>query len=283
MYFTDLDKPETFFRKSLSRAVKALSTSEKKSRKANLQNVVDDLQHLAKVKSRFSSTANCALLYLRSQLRVLEVQTDQFWNSPSVLCSNCGSLTPDVIEELIVSSYKMEALFMGLDSEQREMIREIRLLAHGLLIIYMHRSNPKALQNNSVGVNVWEQLLARLRCHTKFHGSGEQDGESLIRTFGSFQDFVECNITNPLVIVDHVQSLVNTYQLRALVLENQLRQAEAVMNEPQGGSDNPLRFTAGLTLGIDVDAEITNIASTSQVYVQVRTEKYIYLMVERPC
>ena len=147
----------------------------------------------------------------------------------------------------------------------------------------MHRSNPKALQNNSVGVNVWEQLLARLRCHTKFHGSGEQDGESLIRTFGSFQDFVECNITNPLVIVDHVQSLVNTYQLRALVLENQLRQAEAVMNEPQGGSDNPLRFTAGLTLGIDVDAEITNIASTSQVYVQVRTEKYIYLMVERPC
>ncbi|CAB3996489.1 Hypothetical predicted protein [Paramuricea clavata] len=208
-------------------------------------------------------------MYLKTQICILEVQTDQFWNSPSVLCCNCGSLTPDVVEELIVLSYKMDTLFVGLDSEQRGMIREIRLLAHSLLIIYLHRNNSKALQSNSVAVRVWEQLLARIRSQNKLNGSGERTHESLIRTLGSFQDFVESNITKPFVIVDHLQSLVSSYQPPPLALENQLRQASAVINEPQGGSDNPLRFTAGLTLGVDIDADITNVMHTSQVYIQV--------------
>jgi hypothetical protein len=165
----------------------------------------------------------------------------------------------------------MDTLFVGLDSEQRRMVREIRLLAHSLLIIYLHRNNSKALQSNSVAVSVWEQLLARIRSQNKLHspGSGEDDDESLIRTLGSFQDFVESNITKPFVIVDHLQSLVSGYRPPPLALENQLRQASAVINEPQGGSDNPLRFTAGLTLGVDVDADITNVMHTSQVYIQV--------------
>lgn len=237
--------------------------------KTSLKNVVKDLEHLVNVKTRFSATANCALMHLRTQIRCLEVQTEQFWNSPSALCCNCGTLTVDAVEELIVLSYKMDTLFVGLDSEQRGMIREIRLLAHTLLIIYLHRNNPKALQSNSVAVNVWEQLLARIRSQHKLHHSVERNTGSLIWTLGSFQAFVESNITKPFVIVDHLQSLVSSHQSPPLALENQLRQASAVINEPHGGSDNPLRFTAGLTLGVDVDADIINVMHTSQVYIQV--------------
>jgi hypothetical protein len=269
VFSSGLELPETFLCRTLSVAVKAFANSDKKLQKTSLKNVVKDLEHLANVKSRFSATANCALMYLKTQICILDVQTDQFWNSPSVLCCNCGSLAPDVVEELIVLSYKMDTLFVGLDSEQRGKIREIRLLAHSLLIIYLHRNSSKALQSNSVAVSVWEQLLARIRAQNKLHGPGEVDNESLIRTLGSFQDFVESNITKPFVIVDHLQSLVSNYQPPPLTLENQLRQASAVINEPQGGSDNPLRFTAGLTLGVDVDADITNVMHTSQVYIQV--------------
>ena len=264
-----MEKPETFLWKTLLRTRQALSVPDKNLQKAKLKNIVEDLRHLANVNSQFSSTANCALLYITSQLSILQVQTDQFWSKPSVLCSHSGSLSCDVVEDLIVSSYKLNALFVGLDSEQREMIREIRLLAHGLLVIYTHRNNPKALQNNTVGVRIWEQLLARLRSHTKYHGAGVRENGSLLQTLATFQDFVECNITKPFVIVDYLTSLVTQYQLPDLRLDNQLRQAEAVVNKPQGGSDNPLRFTAGLTLGVDVDAEITNITNITNVYVQV--------------
>ncbi|XP_028400177.1 integrator complex subunit 4-like isoform X2 [Dendronephthya gigantea] len=265
----DSKLPDTFLAKTLSIAVKALSNSDKNLQKASLRNVANDLEHLAKVKSRFSATANCALLYLKTQICILDVQTDQFWDSPSILCCNCGSLTPELVEELVVLSYKMDTLFVGLDSEQREMIREIRLVAHSLLIIYLHRNSSKALQSNSVAVSVWEQLLARIRSQNKLHCPSERNQESFIRTLSLFQEFVECNITKPSVIVDHLQSLVGSYQLRPLVLENQLRRASAVMNEPQGGCDNPIRFTAGLTLGVDVDADITNVVCTSQVFIQV--------------
>lgn len=275
-----MELPETFLCRTLTAAVKAFSNSSDKHRqKTILRNVAKDLEHLASVNSRFSATAKCALMYLETKISILEVQTDQFWNSPSVLCCNCGSLTPDVVENLIVLSYKMDTLFVGLDSEQREIIREIRLLAHSLLIIYLHRSNPKALQSNSVAVSIWEQLLARIRSQNKLHGSDEQKTGSLTQSLGSFQDFVESNITNPFVIVDHLQSLVTSYQEPPLTLENQVRQASAVINEPQGGSDNPLRFTAGLTLGVDVDADIKNVMHISQVYIQV--SRFCFLIERR--
>ena len=267
-----MELPETFLCKTLSVAVKAFSNPDKSSQKTRLKNAIKDLEHLANVKSRFSATANCALIYLKTQICILEVQTDRFWDSSSVLCCNCGALTQDLVEELVVLSYKMDTLFVGLDSEQRGMIREIRLLAHSLLIIHLHRNNPKALQSTSVAVSIWEQLLARIRTQNKLHDSSEHIQESLIQALGSFQEFVESNITQPFVIVDHLQSLVTRYQPPPFELENQLRQATAVINEPQGGSDNPLRFAAGLTLGVDVDADIMNVMHTSQVYVQVSYE-----------
>lgn len=208
-------------------------------------------------------------MYIKNQIAVLEIQTQPFWDSPSVLCCNCGLLTPALLQNLIVFSYKMDALFVGLDADQREAIREIRLLAHSLLILYLHRNSPKALQSNSMAVSVWEQLLARVRSQSKLSRSADGNRESLIKSFSSFQDFVESNITKPLIIVDYLQSLVLDFQPSSLVVENQLREASAIINEPQAGSDNPLRFLAGLTLCIDIDADISNVTHTSQVYVQV--------------
>jgi hypothetical protein len=48
--------------------------------------------------------------------------------------------------------------------------------------------------------------------------------------------------------------------------------ASAVIVEPTGESDSPLKFTAGLLLGITLDAEISNVADTSLIRIQVRTQ-----------
>lgn len=44
---------------------------------------------------------------------------------------------------------------------------------------------------------------------------------------------------------------------------------KAVIVEPTGESDTPIKFTAGLLLGISLDVEIYNLSDVSNVRVQV--------------
>lgn len=46
--------------------------------------------------------------------------------------------------------------------------------------------------------------------------------------------------------------------------------ASATIIEPTGESDTALKFTAGLLLGIPLDAEIHNLEDTSHVRIMVR-------------
>lgn len=49
----------------------------------------------------------------------------------------------------------------------------------------------------------------------------------------------------------------------------------AVIVEPTGESDTPVKFTAGLLLGISLDAEISNLVDVSNIRVQVIGLVYI--------
>ena len=84
-----------------------------------------------------------------------------------------------------------------------------------------------------------------------------------------FPSFFESNITNPSVVMDYIHSVMLSHQVASLQLTSSLRQASAVLNEPRGGSDNPLCFSAGLTLGINVEAILENVSDAAKVRVQV--------------
>ncbi len=66
-----------------------------------------------------------------------------------------------------------------------------------------------------------------------------------------------------------VSSLWLQIQLVFLVCISQIKMASATIIEPTGESDTALKFTAGLLLGIPLDAEINNLEDTSHVRIMV--------------
>lgn len=71
-----------------------------------------------------------------------------------------------------------------------------------------------------------------------------------------------------------LQYSVKSMKPCAVPIENKIRKVSAVMTEPTGVSDNPIKFTAGLTCSVPVEATLENIQSVSQVKLQVYS-KYI--------
>jgi hypothetical protein len=56
-----------------------------------------------------------------------------------------------------------------------------------------------------------------------------------------------------------------------------LRMTSATINEPTGKSDTPLKFTAGLILGLQFDAIIENVSDIKNIRIKVIIEIRIFL------
>lgn len=55
----------------------------------------------------------------------------------------------------------------------------------------------------------------------------------------------------------------------------QIKMASATIIEPTGESDTALKFTAGLLLGIPLDAEINNLEDTTHVRIMVNRNTFL--------
>jgi hypothetical protein len=66
------------------------------------------------------------------------------------------------------------------------------------------------------------------------------------------------------------------------MLISQIRMTSATIVEPTGESDTPVKFTAGLLLGITLDAEISNLSDVSNVRIQVKyPDQQVHLICPR--
>ena len=71
------------------------------------------------------------------------------------------------------------------------------------------------------------------------------------------------------ILAKFLQPLLIHHKVPSLVLSNKVTRATGNINEPVGGSDNPLRFTAGLALSVFMDCELENVQDLQRVQVQV--------------
>ena len=69
--------------------------------------------------------------------------------------------------------------------------------------------------------------------------------------------------------VSYLQGLLLSCAVRTLDVNNPLRETRARIKEPIGSPDAILRFTAGLTLGVNLDCTLENLDDTSDVFVMV--------------
>uniref|UniRef100_A0A8C9ZNC6 Integrator complex subunit 4 n=1 Tax=Sander lucioperca TaxID=283035 RepID=A0A8C9ZNC6_SANLU len=195
---------------------------------------VRDLQRLGELQTELAGAADFCATYLRYSVYL---RFDLIF-----------------VRVILEETYKLEFLYSGLESRQVATIHHVRLQAKALQLILTARTR----QGLDPLISSCEKFL--------------QDIESFQRLFVAELPHLQDSFVDKLLElmprlssckpVEMVKILLATLRLSGLLqlrLPEQIHRATATIIEPTGESDNPLRFTTGLVVALDIDATLEHV------------------------
>ncbi|CAN9493056.1 unnamed protein product [Ophioblennius macclurei] len=259
-----VEAAQVFLQQSLNR-VSTIQNLEAPGAQDLLDFTIRDLRRLGELQTELAGAADFCATYLRCQLLLMKALQEKLWNVAVPLCLQQNLTATAAAQQILEETYKLEFLYSGLESRQVASIHHIRLQAKALQLILSARTR--------------QGLDSLLSSCEKFL----QDVESFHRLFGAELPHLQDSFVEKLVelmprlwsckaaeVVKILQTTLRQSGLLQLRLPEQVHRATASIIEPTGESDNPLRFTSGLVVALDVDATLEHVQNPqNSVKVQV--------------
>ncbi|XP_029964197.1 integrator complex subunit 4-like isoform X1 [Salarias fasciatus] len=280
-----------FLQQSLKRA-SAIQNPEAAGARDLLDFTIRDLRRLGELQAELAGAADFCSTYLHCQLLLMEALQEKRWNVAVPLCLQQNATATAAAQQILQDSYQLEFLFSGLDRGQLASVHHVRLQARALQLILSARRR----QGTDSLMSSCETFLQDVET---FH---RQFGAELLHLQGCFVERLVEQLprlwaAKGAEVVKLLQSalrqsgflqLTPPQQVGVLLrrpLRHPLRRlrplssaprclqvhrARASILEPSGESDNPLRFTSGLVVALDLDATLEHVRDPqSSVRVQV--------------
>ncbi|KAM4566821.1 integrator complex subunit 4 [Odontesthes bonariensis] len=248
-----VESAQLFLLQSLSR-VSTIQNLETPGAQDLLDLTIRDLRRLGELQTELAGAADFCATYLRCQLLLMKALQEKLWNMAVPLCLKQNVMATAAAQQILEETYKLEFLYSGLESRQVATVHHVRLQAKALQLILMARSR----QGLDPLISSCEKFL--------------QEVESFQRLFltelphlqDSFVDKLlelmpRLSSCKPVELVKILQTTLRQSGLLQLRLPEQIHQATATIIEPTGESDNPLRFTSGLVVALDIDATLEHV------------------------
>lgn len=248
-----VESAQLFLQQSLNR-ISTVQNLEAPGAQDLLIFTIRDLQRLGELQTELAGAADFCATYLRCQLLLMKALQDKLWNMAVPLCLKQNVTATAAAQQILEETYKLEFMYSGLESRQVATIHHVRLQAKALQLILSARTRQGLDPLNSS----CEKFL--------------QDVDSFQRLFltelPNLQDcFVEkllevmprLSSCKPVELVKILQTTLRQSGLLQLRLPEQIHRATANIIEPTGESDNPLRFTSGLVVALDIDATLEHV------------------------
>uniref|UniRef100_A0A672GXB3 Integrator complex subunit 4 n=1 Tax=Salarias fasciatus TaxID=181472 RepID=A0A672GXB3_SALFA len=255
-----------FLQQSLKRA-SAIQNPEAAGARDLLDFTIRDLRRLGELQAELAGAADFCSTYLHCQLLLMEALQEKRWNVAVPLCLQQNATATAAAQQILQDSYQLEFLFSGLDRGQLASVHHVRLQARALQLILSARRRQGT-----------DSLMSS--CETFL-----QDVETFHRSFGAELLHLQGCFVERLVeqlprlwaakgaeVVKLLQSALRQSGFLQLTPPQQVGVLlpRASILEPSGESDNPLRFTSGLVVALDLDATLEHVRDPqSSVRVQV--------------
>ncbi|XP_029026677.1 integrator complex subunit 4 isoform X1 [Betta splendens] len=248
-----VESAQLFLQQSLNR-VSTIQNLEAPGAQELLDFTIRDLQRLGQLQTELAGAADFCATYLNCQLLLMKALQEKLWNMAVPLCFKQNVTATAAAQQILEETYKLEFLYSGLESRQVATIHLVRLQAKALQLTLTARTR----QGLDTLISSCERFL--------------QDIESFQRLFLTelphlHNSFVEklleliprLSSCKPVEMVKVLQTTLRQSGLLQLSLPVQIHRATATIIEPTGESDNPLRFTSGLVVALDVDATLEHV------------------------
>ncbi|KAJ8256789.1 hypothetical protein COCON_G00189410 [Conger conger] len=260
---SSLESAQQFLQDSLSR-VCTVQHLEAPGAQDLLEFTIRDLRRLGELQTELAGAADFSATYLRCQLLLMKALQEKLWNVAVPLYLKQNAMASAAVKQILEETYKLEFLYSGLETRQVAIIHHVRLQAKALQLVLTARTRR--------GV---EPLLG---VSEKFLQEVDAFQRLFIAELPHFQDsFVEKLLDlmprlvacKPLDLVKILQTTLRQSGFLHLKLPEQIHRASATIIEPTGESDNPLRFTSGLVVALDIDATLEHVQDP-QTWVKVQ-------------
>ncbi|XP_020512330.2 integrator complex subunit 4 [Labrus bergylta] len=248
-----VESAQLFLQQSLNR-VSVIQNLETPGAQDLLDFTIRDLRRLGELQTELAGAADFCATYLRCQLLLMKALQDRLWNMAVPLCLKQNVTATAAAQQILEETYKLEFLYSGLESRQVATIHHVRLQAKALQLVLTARTR----QGLDPLISSCEKFL--------------QDIESFQRLFltelphlqDSFVDKLlelmpRLSSCKPVEMVRILQTTLRQSSLLHLRLPQQIHRATATIIEPTGESDNPLKFTSGLVVALDIDATLEHV------------------------
>ncbi|KAI1242104.1 hypothetical protein IHE44_0005621 [Lamprotornis superbus] len=199
-----------------------------------LEFTIRDLQRLGELQSELAGMADFTATYLQCQLLLIKALQEKLWNVAAPLYLKQNALASAAAKQILEETYKMEFMYSGVESRQVVIIHHMRLQAKALQLIVTARTTRGC-------------FISELP---------HMQGSFVDKLLDLMPRLVS---SKPSEVVKILQTTLRQSTFLHLPLPEQLHRATANIIEPTGESDNPLRFTSGLVVALDVDATLEHV------------------------
>ncbi|XP_051464629.1 integrator complex subunit 4 isoform X4 [Apus apus] len=247
------DPSQQFLHQSLER-VYNLQHLDPQGIQELLEFTIRDLQRLGELQSELAGMADFTATYLQCQLLLIKALQEKLWNVAAPLYLKQNALASAAAKQILEETYKMEFMYSGVESRQVVIIHHMRLQAKALQLIVTARTTRGVEPLFGMCEKFLQEVDSFQRCFISElpHMQGSLVDKLL--------DLMPRLVTSkPSEVVKILQTTLRQSTFLHLPLPEQLHKATANIIEPTGESDNPLRFTSGLVVALDVDATLEHV------------------------
>uniref|UniRef100_A0A803W041 Integrator complex subunit 4 n=1 Tax=Ficedula albicollis TaxID=59894 RepID=A0A803W041_FICAL len=247
------DPSQQFLHQSLER-VYSFQHLDPRGIQELLEFTIRDLQRLGELQSELAGMADFTATYLQCQLLLIKALQEKLWNVAAPLYLKQNALASAAAKQILEETYKMEFMYSGVESRQVVIIHHMRLQAKALQLIVTARTTRGVEPLFGMCEKFLQEVDSFQRCFIS----------ELPHMQGSFVDKLldlmpRLVTSKPSEVVKILQTTLRQSTFLHLPLPEQLHRATANIIEPTGESDNPLRFTSGLVVALDVDATLEHV------------------------
>uniref|UniRef100_A0A665TCR4 Integrator complex subunit 4 n=1 Tax=Echeneis naucrates TaxID=173247 RepID=A0A665TCR4_ECHNA len=250
-----VESAQLFLQQSLNR-VSTIQNLEAPGAQDLLDFTIRDLQRLGELQTELAGAADFCATYLRCQLLLIKALQEKLWKMAVPLCLKQNVTATAAAQQILEETYKLEFLYCGLESRQVAIIHHVRLQAKALQLILTARTRLESVLDPLI--SSCEKFLQEVDAFQRlFLAELPQLQDSFVDKL--LELMPRLSSCKPVELVKILQTTLRQSGLVQLKLPEQIHGAKATIIEPTGESDNPLRFTSGLVVALDIDATLEHV------------------------
>ncbi|XP_074658492.1 integrator complex subunit 4-like isoform X2 [Tubulanus polymorphus] len=225
-----------------------------------LEVTMRDLKRIEDLEPSLSATAECESLYLNSQLLLMKALSGTNWSAPACIQTRSDTAS---MQKIIDLCREANTLYMGLTMSEGATVRQMKLKAMTIQLLHSLRINNDR-QAILQQCKTYLDTLHSLQKYLSDNGIvAENFTQSLFTALPDLETLRLSAFTNPL------QAAMYQSKPPVVKISHRLRKLRATIVEPTENSDNPLRFTAGLTVDVNMEVVLENVRDIENIKIQV--------------